>query len=76
MELEILNILEELKPGEDYRESNSFIDDGLLDSFDILSLVNMLEETYNITIDGLDIVPENFVGIEAIISLVEKSKGV
>ncbi len=76
MEMEILEILEELKPGENYKNSKSFVDDGILDSFDILSLVNMLEEKYDITVDGLDIIPENFVGVESIISLIEKSKKV
>lgn len=76
MELEIIEILEELKPGEDYTQSKAFVDDELLDSFDILSLVSMLEEIYSIAIDGLDIVPENFQNIEAIIALINKSKKV
>ena len=38
---------------------NMVFKDGLLDSFDIVSLVSILEETYKIKIDGLDIVPEN-----------------
>ena len=52
----------------------SFIDDGVLDSFDILTLISMLEEQFEIKIDGLDIVPENFQNVKAIIGLIEKSK--
>ena len=74
MESEILEMLEELKPGEDYSGSNSFVDDGLLDSFDIISLVSMLEEKYDIAVDGLDIIPAYFQNIEAIINLVKKSR--
>ena len=74
MESEIMELLEELKPGEEYSASTAYVDDGLLDSFDILSLISMLEEKYGITVDGLDIVPENFQSAEAIVSLVKKSR--
>ena len=71
----ILAMLEELRPEFDFSESEDFVMDGLLDSFDIISLSNMLEEKYSITIDGLDIVPENFASIDAIAALVRKSGG-
>ena len=74
MESEIMEILMELKPGEDYTGSKTFVDDELLDSFDIISLVSMLEEKYGIEVDGLDIVPEYFQNIGTIIELVKKSK--
>ena len=72
---EILAMLAELRPEFDFTESKDFIMDGLLDSFDIISLVSMLEEKYNVKIDGLDIVPENFASINAITTLVKKSGG-
>ena len=72
---DILDMLAELRPEFDFAESENYIEDGLLDSFDIVSLTSMLEEKYNITIDGLDIVPENFATAEAIVGLVKKSGG-
>lgn len=72
----ILSMLAEIRPEFDYRESENFIEDGLLDSFDIISLINMIEEKYNIKIDGLDIVPENFDSLEAIAGLIRKSGGI
>lgn len=72
---EILAMLAELRPEFNFTESEDFIMDGLLDSFDIISLVSMLEEKYNVKIDGLDIVPENFASINAITTLVKKSGG-
>ena len=72
---DILAMLLELKPEFDFEESSDFVMDGLLDSFDIISLTSMLEEKYNITVDGLDIVPENFCSVEAIAGLVKKSGG-
>ena len=72
---DILVMLAELRPEFDFAESDNFIMDGLLDSFDVISLTNMLEEKYSITIDGLDIVPENYSSVEAIVALVKKSGG-
>ena len=72
---DILDMLAELRPEFDFAESENYIEDGLLDSFDIVSLTSMLEEKYNITIDGLDIVPENFATAEAIAGLIRKSGG-
>lgn len=71
---EILKILNELKPETDFTTCSAFIDEELLDSFDIISLISVLEEKYSITVDGLDIIPENFQNIEAIIRLINKSK--
>ena len=75
MNEQIMAMLMELRPEFDFVESNDFVMDGLLDSFDIVSLTNMLEEKYGITIDGLDIVPENYASVEAIAGLVKKSGG-
>ncbi len=72
---DILDMLMELRPEFDFEESENFITDGLLDSFDVISLTSMLEEKYGITIDALDIVPENYMSMEAIAGLVKKSGG-
>lgn len=71
----ILQILSGLRPEFDFSLSRDFIDDGYLDSFDIVALVSELEETYHVVIDGLDILPENFCTLETIAALVRKSGG-
>ncbi len=71
----ICDILTELHPEFDYRQSNDFIVDGLLDSFDIISLVTMIEEQYNVLIDALDIVPENFGSVGSIAKVIQKNGG-
>ena len=75
MDKEILNMLKELRPEFDFSDSDDFVMDGYLDSFDIISLTDMIQEKYDVKIDGLDIVPENFSSIAAIIQLIEKSGG-
>ena len=72
---EIYEILEELRPEFDFRKSENFVDDGFLDSFDIVSIISMVEEKYVINIDGLDILPENFETAAAIAALIKKSGG-
>ncbi len=75
MKDQILAMLNELRPEFDFSDSEDFITDGLLDSFDIISLCSMLEEKCEIKIDGLDIVPENFASVDAMLALVRKSGG-
>jgi acyl carrier protein len=65
-------ILENIRPEVDFRSTTNFISEGYLDSFDIVSLVAAIDEEYNISIDGTDILPENFETIDSIISLVTK----
>lgn len=72
---ELYIILEDIRPEFNFRESENFIDDGFLDSFDIVTLISEIEEKYEISIDGLDIIPENFETINAIADLIEKSGG-
>ena len=71
----ILEMLAELRPEFDYENSPNFVEDGLLDSFDIVSLTTMLEEYFKVTIDGMSIVPENYASVDAILALVKSSKG-
>ncbi len=71
----IYKILEEVRPEFDFRKSDNFIEDGYLDSFDIVTLISEIEEKYNVSIKGLDIVPENFETIESIAKLICKNGG-
>lgn len=73
MEDKILNILSGLRPEYDFTTGADFIEEGMLDSFDVVSLVSELEDVFSVTIDGEDIVPENFSGVDAIKALVERS---
>ena len=70
---DILKILEELRPECEFGKSSNFIEDGLLDSFDVVTLVSDLDSTFGISIDGVDIVPENFSSVDSIINLLKKN---
>lgn len=72
MKEKILEILQDLRPELDFTESNDFIGDGYLDSFDMIALVSALDKEFGISILGEDIIPENFANIESIINVVNK----
>ena len=67
-------ILSELKPEITFTDYSDFVMDGVLDSFDIISLVRTLEQTFAVQIDGAAIVPEHFASFEAIDQLVQSAK--
>lgn len=71
---EILEILEEVRPDVDFGEEKKLIDDGVLDSFDLVSIISDLNDAFEINIRVHDLKPENFNSIEAISALVEKKK--
>ncbi len=73
MKEQIISILEELRPEFDFTEDVNFIEEGMLDSFDVVNLVTELDSTFGISIDGVDIIPENFASIESIESLLKKN---
>ena len=73
MKEQIISILTELRPEFDFTQSSNFIEDGMLDSFDVVALVSDLDAKFGISIDGMDIVPENFVSVEAIEELLRKN---
>lgn len=74
-EEKILEMLKDIRPEYDFMASDDFIGDGLLDSFDMVTFVSELEDTFGIVIDGLDIVPENFATIPAILETIKKNGG-
>ncbi len=73
MKKQIIKILTELRPEFDFSQDVNFIDEGMLDSFDVVNLVSDLESTFGTTIDGMDVLPENFATIESIVSLLKKN---
>jgi acyl carrier protein len=69
----VAEILKEIRPEFDFTNSSDFIADGLLDSFDMVTLVSALDKNYGISIQGTDIVPENFQNVQTIEALLCKS---
>lgn len=74
MKEKILEILQDIRPEVDFNDSEDFIDDGFIDSFDIVALVAKINNEFNVNIRHDDILPENFNTIEAIEAIINKYK--
>lgn len=69
---QILEILEGLHPEVDFETCKTLIDDKIIDSFDIVTLISDLSEEFDVTIPVEEIVPENFNSAKAINALIER----
>ncbi|NLN06499.1 MAG: acyl carrier protein [Firmicutes bacterium] len=72
MEKILLAILAEMNLAVDFSGEKNLIDDGILDSFDIIALVGELNDAFDIDIGVEHLLPENFNSLEAIMNLVKK----
>ena len=68
----LAELLQGIRPEFDFTTSRDFLADGMLDSFDMVTLVAALDKTYGISIAGVDIVPEHFQNLDAIAALLRK----
>ena len=69
---ELLEILENLHPEVDYDTCTTLIDDKILDSFDIITIISEINEEFDVVIPAEEIVPENFNSAQALYALVKK----
>ena len=72
---ELIEILEDNQPDADYETCETLIDDGILDSFAILSIITELQDEYDIRITPAEIVPANFNSAKAIYAMVKRLQG-
>lgn len=70
----LIEIMEEIEPGVDYENCTTLIDDNYLDSLAIISLVAEIEETFDVQIPTVEIVPNNFNSAKALWELIERLK--
>jgi len=73
MKERIIEILKEIRPEFEFEGVENFFEEGMLDSFDLMTLVSTLQGEYGVKIAGEDILPENFANVDAIIALLQKS---
>ena len=67
-----MEILENLHPEIDFNTCETLIDDGLIDSFDIVTIISEINEEYDVVIPAEEIVPENFNSAKALYSLIQR----
>ncbi len=72
MKEQALKILKEIRPDIDFENETKLIDDSMLDSFDIISIVSEFNETFDVSIDVEDLEPENFNSVDAMLELISR----
>lgn len=71
MKEKILNILKAARKDVDFETATALIDDGILDSFDIISIVSDLNDEFDVDITADELEPENFNSVDAIVELIK-----
>ena len=72
---QLLKVLSEVCPNIDFTKETALVDDGLIDSFEMVALVSELMEAFDVELDVDDLLPENFNSAEAMWKLIRSKKG-
>ena len=71
---QLFKILQEIRPDVDFKNEVALIDDGILDSFDVVSIISELDNVFGVQVRITELDPENFNSAEAIWKLVQELK--
>ena len=69
---ELLEILDELHPEIDFENEDALIDDKILDSFDVVTIVAEIKNEFDVSIPAEEMIPENFNSAQALWDLIER----
>lgn len=71
---QLFKLLQEIRPDVDFKNEVALIDDGILDSFDVVSIISELDNFFGVQVRITELDPENFNSAEAIWKLVQELK--
>lgn len=74
MKEQLLQILTEAVPGVDFKTETALVDDEILESLDIVTIVSEIKDAFEVEISVDDLVPENFNSVEAMLALIQARK--
>lgn len=69
---ELLEILQDLHPDVDFETCDELVDAKIIDSFDIVTIITEINDTFDVVISAEQITPENFNSAQAIWALIEE----
>ncbi|MBO5657292.1 MAG: acyl carrier protein [Agathobacter sp.] len=69
---ELLEILEDLHPEVDYDTETGLIDKAILDSFDIITIISEIADTFDVVVPAKEIIPENFNSAQALWNMITR----
>ena len=67
--------MEDIQPDADYENCTTLIDDGILDSFAILSIVSEIEDEFGVSVTPAEIIPDNFNSAQAMWEMIQRLGG-
>lgn len=68
----MIELLEDVKGNVDYENCTKLVDDRVLDSFDILSIISSINDEFDVSVPAKDIVPDNFNSAQAMLDMVKR----
>ena len=71
----LLELLKGVRPDVDFENEDALIDDGILDSYDVVAIISGIDDEYDVQIRINELDPENFNSAESIWNLIQKLKG-
>lgn len=71
---QLLELLKGVRPDVDFENETALVDDGILDSFDVVSIISEIDDTFGVQIRINELDPENFNSKEAIWNLIQRLK--
>ncbi len=71
---ELLNVLKRALPKVDWETDMALVDDGVIDSVDVVSVISEITDEYDIEIPSEEMEPENFNSVEAIYEMIQRLK--
>ena len=72
---ELMEILEDICPDVDFETEKALVDDKILASFDILSIISEIRETFGVNLTPAEIIPENFNSAQALWDMICRMRG-
>ena len=69
---ELLEILQDIKPGVDFENETALIDNGVIDSLDIIKLVGQISDEFDVEVEVTDLVPANFNSAKAMYAMIQR----
>lgn len=71
---ELLKLLKEVRPDVDFENETELIEDGILDSMDVVSIISSIDDVFGVQIRITELDPENFNSVENLWSLINSLK--
>ncbi|NFH91430.1 acyl carrier protein [Clostridium botulinum] len=68
----LINLLQDIRDDIDFKECTTLIEDGILDSFDIIQIVNAIDEEFDVEIPATEIIPENFNSADSLLKMIRR----